>query len=290
MAKKCFEDQNPLCCSICLDQLQDNNSHGHNYCLDCIKDWDAHGSKETSYSCPQCRKTFTPRPVLNKNTCMFAEMVERFKNTGLRDSSPTHFHGSGPTECKICTAQKTNTLKVCPECEDLRCKTHPCHRFNDHTREKHTVIVVSADYHGNIFSRHNRLLGVYCRTDQQFICTLCLKDAHRGHEAFSMMPEKNGKTPEHRRPMAKKAHRGKSKTSGHGKRKSNKIMHGTGHRHSGGHTRVSHANSGHETVQQKSSGRGVHSHGHSHGVGRRKSRDGGHGDLITGHGHDRKWL
>lgn len=278
MAKEYFEARDPLNCSICLDQLQDPVTIpcGHNYCMDCIKDyWDKHGSKETGYGCPQCRKTFTPKPILNSNT-MFAEVMEMFKKTGIRDSSPAHFDCPGPMEGKICNAQKFNTVRGCLQCEDLHFKTHPSHHYDEHNRGKHTVIVVSAGPQSNVCSLHNRLLGAYCGTNPQFICAQCLQDAHKGHEAFIMVPKKKDKN---RAPLTKNGHRTKCKTSGHGKRKSNKS---TCHRHrpnSG-----SHAKSG----QQISSGHRVHfAHGESHGAGHKKRRDESH--LNTGHGHNRNW-
>ncbi|XP_067284975.1 E3 ubiquitin-protein ligase TRIM8 [Pseudorasbora parva] len=262
MAEKCFEDRDPFTCPICLDALQDPVTIpcGHNYCMGCVKDyWDQNGGKDVGYSCPQCRKTFSPRPVLNKNT-MFAEVVERFKNTNLQDSPTTYYDGPGDMEKEICTATKPRT---CPEGKDSCCKSHLRYRNNDHAREKHTVIVVSGEPKGNICSQHNRPLE-----DQQFICPMCLHEVHQGHKVFSVAPEKT-KTLKRRTTLVKRELRSKDKTTGHGRRASNKRVHGPEHRHGhrSGHTRGSHLKRGHETHKHRGN-----SHGHSHGAGHRRKR------------------
>ncbi|XP_059201276.1 E3 ubiquitin-protein ligase RNF135-like [Centropristis striata] len=77
-------DRGSFACSICLDLLKDPVTIpcGHSYCLNCIEThWDEESSWK-NHSCPQCRKTFTLRPVLVKNT-MLADLVEEVKKTGL---------------------------------------------------------------------------------------------------------------------------------------------------------------------------------------------------------------
>ncbi|XP_035860967.1 tripartite motif-containing protein 16-like [Sander lucioperca] len=161
--------QEKISCSICRDPLKDPVTIpcGHNYCMNCInRHWDEEDRKY-SYSCPQCRKTFTPRPVLVKNT-MLADLVEELKKTGLQAAPADHCY-AGPEDvaCDVCTGRKLKALKSCLQCLAAFCDQHLQLHYDAAPLKKHKLVEPSKNLQENI----------------------CSLDKHKGQDTVSAAPK-----------------------------------------------------------------------------------------------------
>ncbi|XP_058625224.1 E3 ubiquitin/ISG15 ligase TRIM25-like isoform X3 [Onychostoma macrolepis] len=157
-------DQDQFICPVCLDLLQDPVTIpcGHNCCKKCITDvWDQDDQKGI-YRCPLCKQSFTPRPVL------------------------VHHTGSGDVQCDSCSGIKQKAVKSCLDCRSSYCQNHLKQHENLFRGRKHDLMDATGRLQEMICPRHNKMVEIYCHTDQQCLCMLCLVDEHKNHDTVSI--------------------------------------------------------------------------------------------------------
>lgn len=189
MAQKTVElDQEAFSCSICLNLLEDPVTIpcGHSYCMGCISScWE----EKEPHSCPQCRHSFTPRPVLLKNT-MLALLVEQLKQLG-HQAPDDCYAGAEDVACDVCTGARLKAVKSCLVCLVSYCGKHLQPHYQSATFGKHRLVEPSRTLQESICPHHSELMKMFCRTDQQLICYICPVDEHKGHDTVSAAAERS---------------------------------------------------------------------------------------------------
>ncbi|XP_035620633.1 zinc finger protein RFP-like [Oncorhynchus keta] len=190
-------------CSICLDVFTEPVSIqcGHNFCMACIgKYWDT----SDLCQCPMCKKTFDTRPDLFINT-LISEMAAQFrksvkvKTTSSSDQLPAK---TGEVSCDICTGTKLKALKSCLVCQTSYCETH----LEPHQRvaalKRHKLIKPVENLEDRMCKKHDRLLELFCRTDQTCVCQFCTEAKHKTHNTVPLEEEYGEKMAELGKMMA----------------------------------------------------------------------------------------
>ncbi|XP_014828403.1 PREDICTED: tripartite motif-containing protein 16-like [Poecilia mexicana] len=185
-------EQEKLSCSICLDLMKDPTTIpcGHSYCLICIgRYWDA----EESPSCPQCRQSFSPRPVLVRSSVL-ADLVEERRRSSGPPAAPDE--PSQDVLCDFCSEEKQKAVKSCLQCLVSFCEQHLQPHFSISALKKHKLVEPSQQLEDSVCPLHSEVMKIFCRTDQSCICYLCLMDEHKGHQTLSAAAEMSNKQKE----------------------------------------------------------------------------------------------
>ncbi|XP_077579150.1 finTRIM family, member 86 [Stigmatopora nigra] len=162
-----WPEEETFVCSVCLETLKDPATLpcGHSYCLTCIQShWDK-GSSKGRYSCPQCRRTFTPRPTLAKSTVL-VEAMEKLRTKSLRgnpSSAVSSDLSSEPIYLEILPDVGPQQDSVYPQLPNMGARS--C-------------------------SQHHQPLELFCHDDREIVCVSCSQTGHKGHRVLKLEKER----------------------------------------------------------------------------------------------------
>uniref|UniRef100_A0A8C2GU04 Uncharacterized protein n=1 Tax=Cyprinus carpio TaxID=7962 RepID=A0A8C2GU04_CYPCA len=168
-----YEDQ--FICSVCLDRLKEPVTIpcGHSYCMSCITDCWGQKEQEPPYCCPQCRESFSQRPLLKKNT-LIAEMMETLQKTSLQTAA---------VECDVCTTEKSRAVKSCLQCLASFCQTHLQLHYQSPAFMKHKLVQASRYVQENVClkwtSKKDKLKEI------KVACQKLIEERERGQQDLS---------------------------------------------------------------------------------------------------------
>ncbi|KAK5901658.1 hypothetical protein CesoFtcFv8_006999 [Champsocephalus esox] len=197
-AASCLLTEDQFLCSICLDVFTDPVSTpcGHNFCKACISQ---HWDTKVPYQCPNCKEVFNIKPELRVNT-FISEMAAQFRQSAQQEasSSSSEQHVVKPVEvpCDACTGTRLKALKSCLVCLESYCETHLEPHLTRAGLKKHQLIDPEENLESRMCVKHDKLLELFCKTDQVCVCMLCTVSDHKTHDVVPLKEGCEGKKAE----------------------------------------------------------------------------------------------
>ncbi|XP_038562476.1 E3 ubiquitin-protein ligase TRIM21-like [Micropterus salmoides] len=197
-AASCLLTEDQFLCSICLDVFTDPVSTpcGHNFCKTCItENWNIN----VLCQCPNCKKLFYTKPELQVNT-FISEMAAQFRQSAQQKASSSNSEQQaakpGEVPCDVCTGTKLKALKSCLVCLGSYCETHLKPHLTMAGLKRHQLIDPVENLEGRMCTKHDKLLELFCKTDQMCVCMLCSVSDHKTHDVVPLKEEYEGKKAE----------------------------------------------------------------------------------------------
>nr|XP_040019591.1 E3 ubiquitin-protein ligase TRIM21-like [Gasterosteus aculeatus aculeatus] len=197
-AASCLQTEDQFLCSICLDVFTHPVTIpcGHNFCKACITD---HWNVNAPPNCPNCKEGFNIRPELRVNT-FISEMAAQFRLSAQQkaSSSSSEQQAAQPGEvpCDVCTGPKVKALKSCLVCLVSYCEAHLEPHLTMSGLKRHQLMDPVENLEGWMCTKHDKLLELFCKTDQMCVCMFCTVADHKNHDVVPLREEYEGKKAE----------------------------------------------------------------------------------------------
>ncbi|XP_068177031.1 E3 ubiquitin/ISG15 ligase TRIM25-like isoform X2 [Antennarius striatus] len=204
--------ENQFKCPVCLDILKDPVSTpcGHTYCMLCINNyWDQ--AESGQFSCPQCRETFSPRPVLRRNTVL-AEVVDKLKLTEVVVAPELYIGGVGDVPCDFCPIEsKLRAVKSCLVCLASFCELHVLPHREVSTLRRHKLVAAVECLAEQLCAQHRLGLepaGGDTAAEETGCCLLCQADQEEIHSVEAQRSRRQLQLQESKRVLQERTRKG----------------------------------------------------------------------------------
>ncbi|XP_039620831.1 tripartite motif-containing protein 16-like [Polypterus senegalus] len=106
------------------------------------------------------------------------------------DSTSQSNIGPGSVLCDVCPGPELSAVKTCLTCMASYCETHlQPHRVSEALRT-HNLMEPIRNLNDRICTRHQRVLEIFCRTDETCVCSMCAVTEHRSHDIVTPEEER----------------------------------------------------------------------------------------------------
>ncbi|KAM3857578.1 tripartite motif-containing protein 16-like [Diretmus argenteus] len=181
----CRTDQQCVCLLCTLDEHK-----GHDTVSVAAERAEKQSSAQTAVQA--CDTIFTE--LIRSIERRLSEILENLKTTGGQQASPSAalvYAGPADVACDFCTGTRRNKAAMsCLTCMASYCEIHLQPHYSVPVLQKHKLVSATARLQEETCSSHDKLMEVYCRTDQQCVCLLCTLDEHKGHDTVSVAAER----------------------------------------------------------------------------------------------------
>ncbi|MGH0182570.1 UNVERIFIED_CONTAM: hypothetical protein FKN15_009732 [Acipenser sinensis] len=122
-------------------------------------------SPEDKFSCSVCLDLFTEPATIPESAAPSPVSAE-----------------SGGVPCDFCPGEiKRGAVRSCLTCLGSYCEAHLQPHHENAVLKRHALVQPLRDFEQKLCKLHQRLLELYCRTDQSCICVLCQHSNHQDH-------------------------------------------------------------------------------------------------------------